>query len=216
MPCDTKTTGPWSSPSYPLHPLQRAVPATPADRTDASIDCIPVHVAFPRVPAGWASAASLENPSLVGDPTAQCGHRHEASTQPVARPSRSSATRPIDNPLGRAVLRWRYAPSGRTEISELDADRVSPIRAAPASPHRPTRRYRKRHRTKGNAIPATAVDPPRHRAPASPRYRQDRRPVGNGIPQMFLLYALIDRGIRRPCPDCTAIDCCHQFKVPSR
>ena len=40
---------------------------------------------------------------------------HEASTRPVTRTSRSSATRSIDNSLGGSFLHWWYAPSGRTE-----------------------------------------------------------------------------------------------------
>jgi hypothetical protein len=47
--------------------------------------------------------------------TAQGGLCHEASAQPVTRPSRSSATRPIDNSLGGSFLHWRTAPLGRTE-----------------------------------------------------------------------------------------------------
>jgi hypothetical protein len=47
--------------------------------------------------------------------TAKGGLCHEASAQPVALPSRSPATRPIDNYLGGTFLHWCYAPSGRTE-----------------------------------------------------------------------------------------------------
>src|SRR3954468_5445150 len=38
--------------------------------------------------------------------TAQGGLCHEASTRPVARPGRSSATRSIDNSLGGTFLHW--------------------------------------------------------------------------------------------------------------
>jgi hypothetical protein len=40
---------------------------------------------------------------------------HEASTQSVTQPSRSSATRSIDNSLDGTFLHWCYAPSRRTE-----------------------------------------------------------------------------------------------------
>ena len=46
---------------------------------------------------------------------AQSGLCHEASAQSVTQPSRSSATRSIDNSPGGTFLHWCYAPSGRTE-----------------------------------------------------------------------------------------------------
>ena len=44
---------------------------------------------------------------------------HEAPTQPVAQPSRSSASGPIDNSPGGILLHRCFAPSGRTARSEL-------------------------------------------------------------------------------------------------
>ena len=51
--------------------------------------------------------------------TAQGGLCHEASARPVAQPSRSSATRSIDNSLGGTFLHWRCAPSGRTDYGNM-------------------------------------------------------------------------------------------------
>ena len=51
--------------------------------------------------------------------TAQGGLCHEASAQPVAQPSRSSATRSIDNSPGGSFLHWRCAPSGRTDYLDI-------------------------------------------------------------------------------------------------
>src|SRR5262249_53061990 len=45
-----------------------------------------------------------------GCSTAQGGLCHEASTQPVTQPNRSSATRPIDNYLGGFFLHWLSVP----------------------------------------------------------------------------------------------------------
>ena len=39
-------------PRLPASPFQRAIPITPMDRTGASVDCFPVHSAFPAVPSG--------------------------------------------------------------------------------------------------------------------------------------------------------------------
>src|SRR5208282_1067819 len=44
---------------------------------------------------------------------------HEAPARPVAQPSRSSATRSIDNSLGGIFLHWRCAPSGRTDYGNM-------------------------------------------------------------------------------------------------
>jgi hypothetical protein len=53
---------------------------------------------------------------------------HEAPALPVTRPSRSSATRLIDNSLGGFLLHWRFAPSGRTVIFDVSRRSVvSPV-----------------------------------------------------------------------------------------
>lgn len=109
-------------PRLPASPFQRAVPTTPTDRTGAHVDSFPAHAAFPisqpgRHPLlhfrGLLRLHSRYGP--LDRSAAQGGLCHEASTQPVTRPSRSSATRPIDNYLGGTFLHWCYAPSGRTE-----------------------------------------------------------------------------------------------------
>ncbi len=51
----------------------------------------------------------------IAQPPKAGGLCHEAPARPVALPSRSSATRPIDNYLGGTSLHWCCAPSGRTE-----------------------------------------------------------------------------------------------------
>ena len=43
-------------PRLPVLPFQRAVPITPADRTGAGVDGLPVRAAFPKVAGGSASA----------------------------------------------------------------------------------------------------------------------------------------------------------------
>ena len=53
--------------------------------------------------------------------TAQGGLCHEASTRPVTRPSRSLASRLIDNYLGEILPHRCFAPSGRT--AKLDEAR---------------------------------------------------------------------------------------------
>src|SRR5215469_14291095 len=87
----------------PASPFQRAVPITPADRTGAHVDYFPVHTAFPafrpgRHPHyGFRGLLRLHSRyGLLNRSTARSGLCHEAS----ARPSRSSATRSIETPLG--------------------------------------------------------------------------------------------------------------------
>ena len=98
-------------------PSRRAVPTTPADRTGAPVDCFPIRAAFPDARAGrhprlhfrgLLRLHSRYGPSSCS--TAQGGLCHEASTRPVTRPSRSSATRPIDNYLGGSYLHWLSVP----------------------------------------------------------------------------------------------------------
>ena len=100
-------------PRLPASPFQRAVPTTPADRTGAYVDYFPVHTAFPAFWPGrhphYGFRGLLRLHSYYGPLdrwTARSGLCHQASARPVARPSRSSATRSIDNSLGGTLLRW--------------------------------------------------------------------------------------------------------------
>jgi hypothetical protein len=100
-------------PRLPASPFQRAVPITPADRTGAPVDYFPVHTAFPAFRPGrhphYGFRGLLRLHLRYGPldrSTARSGLCHEASARPVARPSRSSATRSIDNFLGGTLLRW--------------------------------------------------------------------------------------------------------------
>ena len=90
--------------------------------TGACVDCYPVHAAFPVIQAGRHPylhfRGLLRLHSRYGPldcSTAQGGLCHEASTRPVTRPGRSSATGTIDNSPGEIFLHWWFAPSGRTE-----------------------------------------------------------------------------------------------------
>jgi hypothetical protein len=105
------------SPPLPGSPSRRAVPTTPADRTGAPVDCFPIRAAFPDARAGrhprlhfrgLLRLHSRYGPSSCS--ATQGGLCHEASTRPVTRPSRSSATRPIDNYLGGSYLHWSSVP----------------------------------------------------------------------------------------------------------
>jgi TolB-like protein len=98
-------------PRLPEPPSQRAVPTTPADRMSASVDCFPIHAAFPVLQAGRHPhlyfRGLLRLHSRYGPlacSTAQGGLCHEASAQLVTRPSRSSATGAIDNSPGGTSL----------------------------------------------------------------------------------------------------------------
>jgi len=127
--CRRPTTSlrPLPSPTAGLHrlpapPSQRAVPTTPADQMGACVDCFPIHAAFPVIRAGRRPQLHfrglLRLHSRYGPldcSTAQGGLCHEASTKPVARQSRSSATGAIDNSPGGIFLHWWCAPSARTE-----------------------------------------------------------------------------------------------------
>jgi hypothetical protein len=101
------------SPRLLASPFQRAVPITPADRTAACLDYFAVHTAFPAFRPGrhphYGFRGLLRLHSRYGPldcSTARSGLRHEASARPIARPSRSSATRSIDYSLGGTLLRW--------------------------------------------------------------------------------------------------------------
>jgi hypothetical protein len=100
-------------PRLPEPPFRRAVPTTPADRAGARVDCFPAHAAFPKWPEGRHPHCHfrglLRLHSRYGPPdrsAAQGDLCHEAPAQPVTRPSRSSATRSIDNSLGGFFLHW--------------------------------------------------------------------------------------------------------------
>jgi hypothetical protein len=89
------------SPPLPGSPFRRAMPTTPAgpERVLMSV-ASPLHAAFPETQAGrhprLHCRGLLRLHSRYGPPdrSAQGGLGHEASTRPVARPCRSSATRP--------------------------------------------------------------------------------------------------------------------------
>ena len=81
----------------------------------------PSHAAFPELWAGrhphCPFRGLLRLHSRYGPharSTAQGGLCHGASTRPVTRPRRPSATSSIDNSLGGTLLHRCFAPSGRT------------------------------------------------------------------------------------------------------
>jgi hypothetical protein len=91
-------------PRLPASPFQRAVSNTPADRAGACVDYFPARTAFPEQKTGRRLhrlfRGLLELHSRYGPldrSTAHGGLCHEASTRPVALPSRSSASGSIDN-----------------------------------------------------------------------------------------------------------------------
>jgi hypothetical protein len=90
--------------------------------TGACVGCFPARAAFPVIQAGRHPhlhfRGLLRLHSRYGPPdcsTARSGLCRRASTRPVARPTRLPATRSTDNYLDGTSLRWRPAPSGRTE-----------------------------------------------------------------------------------------------------
>src|ERR1700694_4499550 len=94
-------------PRLPEPPFRRAVPTTPADQADAHVDCFPTHAAFPIWQEGrhphchFRGLLRLHTCNCPPDRSAAQGALcHEAPALPVTRPSRSSATRSIDNYLG--------------------------------------------------------------------------------------------------------------------
>ena len=100
-------------PRLPEPPFRRAVPTTPADRAGARVDCFPAHAAFPKWQEGRHPHCHfrglLRLHSRYGPPdrsAAQGDLCHEAPALPVTRPSRSSASRSIDNSLGGIFLHW--------------------------------------------------------------------------------------------------------------
>src|ERR1700757_4331968 len=115
-------------PRLPKPPFRRAVPTTPADRAGAHVDCFPAHAAFPKWQEGrhphWDFRGLLGLHSCYGPlncSTAHGGLCHEASTQMVAHPSRSSATGAIDNSPGGSYRHWRHTHTGRTVESRTGA-----------------------------------------------------------------------------------------------
>src|SRR3954454_12328427 len=100
-------------PRCPASPFQRAVPRTPADRDGGLCRLLPAHTAFPVSQAGRHPHLHVRGLlrlharyGPLDRSTAHGGFCHEASTRPVAPPSRSSATRAIDNSLGGTFLHW--------------------------------------------------------------------------------------------------------------
>jgi hypothetical protein len=84
-------------------PFRRAVPTTPADRAGARVDCFPAHTVFPKWQEGRHPHCHfrglLRLHSRYGPPdrsATQGDFCHEAPAQPVTRPSRSSASGPIE------------------------------------------------------------------------------------------------------------------------
>jgi hypothetical protein len=106
--------------------FRRAVSTTPADRAGAHVDCFPAHAAFPKWQEGrhphWDFRGLLGLHACYGPlncSTAHGGLCHEASTQMVAHPSRSSATGAIDNSPGGPYRHWRHTHTGRTSFDYL-------------------------------------------------------------------------------------------------
>ena len=100
-------------PRLPVPPAQRAELTTPADRAGACVDCFPVRTAFPVIQAGRHPHLHFRGLLSFTRVTARWiaqppkgGLCHEASTQSVTQPSRSSATRSIDNSLDGTFLHW--------------------------------------------------------------------------------------------------------------
>ena len=100
-------------PRLPEPPFRRAVPTTPADQAGARVDCFPARAAFPKWQEGrhphchFRGLLRLHSRYSPPDRSAAQGDLcHEAPALPVTRPSRSSATRSIDNSLGGLLLHW--------------------------------------------------------------------------------------------------------------
>jgi len=121
------------SASRPLPSPQRVSPVTritfptccahyPGGSNECTCRSLPRPRGLPRFTGGSASANSLSRPAqalLALRPIELLNrHRglcHEASTLPVARQSRSSATRPIDCYLGGFFLHWSSVPFRGTQ-----------------------------------------------------------------------------------------------------
>lgn len=101
------------SPDDPHHPSNVPCPVPRRIKAGACVDCFPAHTAFPVSQAGRHPhlhfRGLLRLHARYGPldcSTAQGSLCHEASTRPVARPGRSSATRSIDNSLDGTFLHW--------------------------------------------------------------------------------------------------------------
>ena len=129
-------------PRLPGPPFRHAVPTTPADRTGALVGCFPVRAAFPESQAGRHPRLHfrglLRLHSRYGLPdrsTARGGLCHEASARPVARPNRSSATKPY-----RQLLVWILPPlvnrafGAHREMQARQSGPVTPDRRAVPAP----------------------------------------------------------------------------------
>src|SRR5882724_3053444 len=95
----------------------------PGGSSGCACRLLPRSCSLPQMAGGSASELSLSRPARasltlppVGSLSRLSGLCHEAPALPVTRPSRSSATRSIDNSLGGILLHWSFAPSGRTVI----------------------------------------------------------------------------------------------------
>ena len=100
-------------PCYPNYGASDSCPGrfTPADQTGARVDCFSVRAASPKWPEGRHPHCHfrglLRLHSRYGPPdrsAAQGDLCHKAPAPPVTQPSRSSATRSIDNSLGGIYL----------------------------------------------------------------------------------------------------------------
>ena len=123
-PCQTRRRGRYPrpqrvSPDYPHHPSNVPCPLPRRiERVRVSIASPPVllsplfrRVSIRIITFEACSGFTLVTARWIAQPP-KATPCHEASTRPVTRYSRSSATRPIDNYLGGTFLHWCYAPSG--------------------------------------------------------------------------------------------------------
>lgn len=93
-------------PQLPALPFQRAMPITPVNQQGEHVDCFPGCAAFPAIRPGRRSHRNFRSVlrlhSRYGPLDCSATYSdlcHEASIRPIARPNRSSATKPIDNSL---------------------------------------------------------------------------------------------------------------------
>src|SRR5208282_5950240 len=89
----------------PVLPFQRAVPITPADRTGARVDGLPVRAAFPKLAGGSASALVLSRPaqaSLTLRPAGSLNRPRRPLSRgfsPASRPARPLVSYQINRQL---------------------------------------------------------------------------------------------------------------------
>ncbi len=98
------------SPDYPNHPSDVPCPLPRRIARVQRVDCFPTRAAFPKWPEGRHPHCHFRGllglHSRYGPPdrsAAQGGLCRGAPTQPVTRPSRPPASRPIDNYLGETL-----------------------------------------------------------------------------------------------------------------